>query len=114
MKKEFNIKLTAFLVSLFIGLLLIILGNKNKYCLGFGLIVLGISLGLYMLYKIEIFDGQIRELMEKAEELTVDQWMEKSDSNRDIYKIRKQKGKMSFLFGFTGFALIVLGFVCML
>ncbi len=44
MKLKFNLKLTIVLVSLFVGFLLLIFGNQNKYCQSFGFIFLAIGI----------------------------------------------------------------------
>ena len=62
MKNKINFKLTAILVSLFIGFLLIVLGNKNKYCLSFGLIFLAIALLIYVVSKYQQTSGPMRML----------------------------------------------------
>ena len=78
MKKKFNLKLTAFLVSLFISLMIIILGNKNPYCLSFGFVFMSVSMVLYVLYNNEKttktileLDNAIDELDETEEEMEV-------------------------------------------
>ena len=113
-KNKFNIKLTACLVSLFIGLLLVIIGNKNTYCLGFGLMLLGIGTFLYSLYKTE----QSRELQQE-----VDYELENYDSNKEehvaivkeLKRIKtadsKQTKRINFSFVLFAIMLFVLGII---
>ena len=70
MKFKFNFKLTAFLVSLFISLLIIILGNKNKYCLSFGFAMLGFALVIFVMYNNEKTDKTIEEVDAQIDELS--------------------------------------------
>ena len=72
MKKKFNVKLTALLVSLFISLIIIILGNKNKYCLSFGFILLGFCAGLFVLYNNEKTNQTISEIDQELDEIELD------------------------------------------
>ena len=69
MKFKFNFKLTAFLVSLFIGLLLVILGSYNKYCLSFGFIILGCSVELFIRFQNEKITTSLFELEQQIDEL---------------------------------------------
>ena len=121
MKRKFNFKLTIFLVSLFLGLLLTILGSKNSYCLSFGLIVLGISLALFVWYNDEQTTKSLSELEQEIDEITsVDIEDEELEKER-IYilgrlliaqkKLIKKKKSVLITFSLCGFALIVLGFI---
>lgn len=106
MKKKFDFKLTAILVSLFIGFLLIILGNKNKYCLSFGFIMLGVSIILYSVDK----RNRLKKLI-----IEYDEAMSDIEDVSTLIELGKQRGKlekqknftclMFFLFG----ALIIIG-----
>lgn len=123
MKKNFNFKLTIFLVSLFLGLLLTILGSKSSYCLSFGLIVLGLSLALFVWYNEEQTTKSLSEIEQEIDEITsVDIEDEELEKER-IYilgqlliaqkKLIKKKKSVLITFSLCGFALVVLGFVNM-
>ncbi len=131
MKKfKINFKLTTFLVSLFLSLLLVILGSKNNYCLSFGFILMGISLLLFVLYNNEKLQKQLQDINETIDE--VDQ-LEDESSNHDEFsqeeeerlyvlkelyiaqkKINKKQKKSKILFNICGVALIILGFINLL
>lgn len=68
MKFKFNAKLTIALVSLFIGLLLIILGNKNKYCLSLGCLFFAGSLWLLCNERVISVKNEITAIDERVDE----------------------------------------------
>ena len=72
MKKKINFKLTFILVSLFIGFLLIVLGNKNKYCLSFGLIFLAIALLIYVVSKYQQINQALVEIQIAIDETEIE------------------------------------------
>ncbi len=127
MKFKFNSKLTAFLVSLFLGFLLVVLGSNNKYCLSFGLIILGVSLTIYVLYNNEKLDNELENLSQQIDdfEQEYDQLVENigdyDDNNEYIYalkmlyvrqkKLTKSRQKTIILFNLCAFALVILGFI---
>ena len=85
MKKfKFNYKLTISLVSLFISLLLIILGNKNYYCLSFGFIIMGLAIAFYAMYKTDKFNEVILEINNEIDELD-------KEDNYTITQLKKEK-----------------------
>ena len=86
MKFKFNLKLTAFLVSLFIGLLLLILGNKNIFCLSFGLIIVGLSFVVFVLY----FNSKAKETYAEIEKQIEDidnaeEELEEDEDNDELF-----------------------------
>ncbi len=107
--KKFDLKLTAFLVSLFIGLLLIILGSYYSYCLSFGLIITGVSLGIYAVYR----TAKINEILQEIEEEISDIPVEDSYTLKELIKLKskykKQRRSVSIVFYLTAVLLIVLG-----
>ena len=140
MKKfKFNFKLTAFLVSLFIGLLLVILAGNNKYCLSFGFILMGLSLSLFVWYDNEKLQKTLNELEEEIDEIQqlemeeLDESFEIESENdeeldedfdydaeierayvlKQLYarqkSIRKKKQSSVILFNICGIALVILG-----
>ena len=132
MKKfQFNFKLTAFLVSLFVSLILVIVGSGNKYCLSFGFILMGLSLSLFIWYNNEKTQKTLESLEadidyveqydeneivdEEHEDLTFENEEERIYVLKQLYvrqnKLRKQKRKSIILFNLCGFVLVILGFV---
>lgn len=119
-KFKFNSKLIIPLVSLFASLILVILGSKNKYCLSFGFILLGISLELFMFY---LRDKMVKELSNLAEEIDKTEVDETISEEEKVYvlqqlyirqkRITKKKKKTNILFSVCGGAIILLGFINM-
>lgn len=94
MKKKFNIKLTAFLVSLFVSLLIVVLGNKNQYCLCFGFILMAVSMVLYVLYNNDKTEKALEEINDEIDELTEN---EQDESDEEIYVLQQlyiRQGKL--------------------
>ncbi len=83
--KKFDLKLTGFLVSLFIGLLLMILGNKNAYCLSFGLILIAIGLVFYALHA----NDKTKQDLE-----SIDKQLDNTDDDYEIRELRKAERKI--------------------
>lgn len=120
MKGKFNIKLTAFLVSLFVSLLIIILGNKNKYCLAFGFIVLSLSVVLYVLYNDDKTKEINAEIEERIAEIENDNEMpedERDYAMQELFlcqiKLMKRKKRITIIFYLFAIMLFVLGFFSM-
>lgn len=115
MKKEFNFKLTMFLVSLFVSLTILILGNKNKYCFCFGFILLGISLAFYVWFNNDKTEKLVKQIDEEMEKVPDD---ESLDEEERVYvfkelgkrqaKLSKQRKKTSFVFYLSAGLLILL------
>lgn len=119
MKKfNLNIKLTAFLVSLFVSLIIVILGNGSKVCLCIGFILLGISLALFVLFNDERTNKIVQELTEEIDRISQDETMEedakifmKGQLYLTINKLNKRKRKTQIVFYSCGVALIILAIV---
>lgn len=109
MKNKINFKLTAILVSLFIGFLLIVLGNKNKYCLSFGLIFLAIALLIYITDKYKKISQAIIEVDIAIEETEMEDFDIIMELTKQKKMLKKQKGFTCIMcFCFAAF-LIVFG-----
>lgn len=100
------------MVSLFIGLLLLILGNQNKYCLSFGVVCLGVALILFCFYKTANFNENINELYLTIEETDDINLM--SEIYKEIAMLKRQKIKMQISFYIVGVLLIILGFCALI
>ena len=118
--KKFNLKLTAFLVSLFIGLLLVILGNNNKICFSFGFVVIGISLFFFVIYFKEKTQKTLIEVNEKLEQTYDDKELDEEDRLYILAQLglqqkhlNKQQKRTNLLFSITAVVLIIAGFVNM-
>lgn len=111
MKKKFDLKLTAFLVSLFIGLLIVILGNKNPYLLSFGFIVIGFSLALFAMFKTADINAVVNELQVELESLKPEDEFRVKEIAKAQAKLTSQRRKVNFVFYVAATLLIVLAFV---
>ncbi|MBQ9795376.1 MAG: hypothetical protein IJW36_00240 [Clostridia bacterium] len=120
MKIKFNFKLTVFLVSLFISLLILILGNKNSYCLSFGFICLGLSIALYVWYNNEKSINSIAEIDSQVEIIEDDETV---DDNEKTYmisqlylrqsKLIKNKKKVARVFYITAVLFVFIGIIAL-
>jgi len=118
--KKFNLKLTAFLVSFFIGLLLLILGNKSNVCLSFGFVVMGAAFELFITYSHDRTQTMLVEVNEKIEETIDDDELTEEDRMYVLSqlglqqkRLNKQQKRINLLFSITGVVLIIAGFVNM-
>lgn len=123
MKFKFNLKLTAFLVSLFIGLLLLILGNKNIFCLSFGLIIVGLSFVVFVLY----FNSKAKETYAEIEKQIEDidnaeEELEEYEDNDELFyykndlytqkrKLLKKQKSLNIILYLGALAFVVVGFM---
>ena len=114
MKKNFNFKLTASLVSLFISFLLIVIGNKSKYCLSFGFILMSVALVFYILNRNENIDNALIEITNEIEESDIQDAYTLNELYKEKTKLIKQKRRTNFTFYLCAFLLLVVGFGFML
>jgi hypothetical protein len=125
MKFKFNLKLTIFLVSLFVSLLLLILGGANKFCLSFGLMALGGAMFAFLWYNMEKIQNALIETNEKINEFDEIEEVDTGEVSeveieervyveKALYShqkfLNKKKRSLAIMFGMCGFALIVFGF----
>lgn len=117
MKYKFNIKLTAFLVSLFLGLLLLILGSKNSYCLSFGALILAASFVLYVFYNNEKIDANIRNIEDSIDEVSAAEDIEIEDLGYILKELKnsknmllRRKKRVIILFYFCAILLVIVAF----
>ena len=110
-KNKINLKLTACLVSLFIGIVLMILGNKSKYCLSFGMVFLAISSTLFSLYKAEEnreTNKEIEQELEKIDETNIEHKYIEVELLKIQRKNNKKTAKVSFVFNMFAIIVVVL------
>lgn len=101
MKRKINFKLTFILVSLFIGFLLIVLGNKNKYCVSLGFIALAVALIIYLVDKYQSINKKITEVDIQIDETgveDVDSIMNLTELKRNLKKQKNFTCVMCFCF----------------
>ena len=101
-------------MSLFVSLALVILGSRNKYCLSFGFICLGISLILFELQINEKYKKIILQINEEIDELDADEEIEEEDKVyilQQLYirqkQISKQQKRMKIVFPLFGISIIL-------
>ena len=112
MKNRFDLKLTISMVSLFIGLLLVILGNQNKYCLSFGIIFIGLAVILFCIYKTAGLNRNISELdlvIDETDDIDI-----LNELSKERLKKNRQKIKMQISFYLFGALLIIVGFCALI
>ena len=110
MKNKFNLKLTLSLVSLFISLILIIVGNKNNYCLSFGFILMGAALVFYAINKAKSIDGLIIEVVNEMDEVPLENVYLQQELAKEIKSLKKQKRNLNITFYLAAFLLVLVGF----
>ncbi len=104
--KRLDYKLTLCLVSLFISIILLIIGSalKNNHCLCFGLIFLSVALILFSVKRFAEFDEKSR---------AIDREMQEEQNDDMLFEMRHyrkglKKQKRVVIFGGFGFALILI------
>lgn len=121
MKKNFNFKLTIFLVGLFVSLIVLILGNKNSYCLSFGFVLLGVTVALYVWYNNEKMDNAISEINQQIDEINEEADIEEEEHAYIVRQLLisqnnliKKKKKVAIVFYTCGILLALLGFIAII
>lgn len=109
-KNKFNLKLTLCLVSLFIGVLLIVLGNQVKVCLSFGLIFLGVAVEFFALYKIETINKAIKAINVNMMDENFNFAYEKQ-YKKQRNKISHDKNFVAIVFTLTAILIAALGVI---
>ena len=116
-------------MSFFLSLIMLILGNRNKYCLSFGLILLGISAALFAVYNDDKTKRAIEEIDKELDELDLEGGMDiDGDGEEDVIdneekayvlqqlclqqgKLMKTKRKIATIFYLCAVLLIMLGII---
>jgi len=117
MKKKLNLKLTACLVSLFIGLIVMIVWGKYKFGLAFGVIILACSMFLFAIYKVEAIDKTMVDINEQLDEIdgeSEEGIFQLREMSILISKLKKQRRSTLILFNITGVLLGLLGIIAMI
>ena len=118
MKFKFNFKLIIALLSLFLSLILVILGSKNKYCLSFGFIVLGVSIELFMIHLNTKYKKELIELAEEIDEVDISGELEEEEKVyilQQLYlrqkQITRKNKRTNLVFTTCGALMALLGVV---
>ena len=101
-------------MSLFIGLILVLIGTKVKLCLSFGLILFGIGAFLYSWHKTEQSNEIQKEVALELQNYDVDKQEDKAIVN-ELKRIQKEDKKSSrrivVCFVLFGAMMVILGLV---
>lgn len=100
MKFKFNIKLTICLVSLFIGFVLLVVGNQNMYCQSFGFFSLAVGIISFAIDRTNKIDKrriEIDKILDNEKELDDEQLLEINAEFSKLYKQRKRVKIVSYL-----------------
>lgn len=92
------------------GFLLIVLGNKNKYCLAFGLILLGVSLMFYALHKSKLLEEEIKEVGNEMKEVDQEDFVLLGEYAKYKNKLKGQKRSLKIAFLLFAALIIICGF----
>lgn len=110
MKKKFDFKLTACLVSLFIGVLLLAFSYGKTALISSGLILMAVSLFFFA----KIRANKLENVLQLTE-IEIDEELEKEEPDQnllsDVYaevrKVKKQKKSISFTFNLCSVLMVV-------
>ena len=109
MKFKFNLKLTICLVSLFVGFILLIVGNQNKYCQSFGFFFLSVGIVFFAIDrtdKIVKRQMEIDKILDKENELNDEQSIE---INAEFSTLYKQKKRINIVSDICAILFIIVG-----
>ncbi len=103
--KKLSLQLTISLVSLFISLILTILGNQNKYCLSFGFIFFAIAIILFAVDRCIYTSNTIKQLNQDVEDYDLSDVM-LLEIKDELKKLKKQRAYI--IFGSVLFCVLLL------
>ncbi len=116
MKKKFNLKLTAFLVSLLISLILFIFGAQNNMCIGFACIILAVSFVLFSFYLTERTNNIITQT-----DMAIEEEDEEELDENALFQVEIEKSKLikstkrtKFVVYFSAVLLVIMGILAMI
>ncbi len=114
--KKLNLLLTISLVSLFISLLLILIGNKNVYCQSFGFLFLAVAIAVFAADRSIKISNQIKENRESIAVLEEDEPDNIAIVEMEMQNKSLAKQRVSIIMGCVVFALllVVLAFMTMM
>ncbi len=110
MRSKFNFKLTLAAVSLFISLILLVLGNKTKVCLFLGLFLLGVTLIFFAHTRVQdmkLVERKTEEEIDEEENVDVDVL---NETYKELSRLRRTKIKTRIVFYTAGALLIIFSF----
>lgn len=88
--KKLSLQLTISLVSLFISLILTILGNQNKYCLSFGFIFFAVAIVLFAVDRCIYTAKTIKQMKQDVEDYEIDD-VTLFEMEAEIKTLKKQR-----------------------
>ena len=114
MKKKLELKTILTIILLSIGLILMILGNKNSYCFSFGMMFFGAGCLNYAINKVKNLNKTYRELNDQFYSYKDNDILVISEYQKQIKYCKKQIFRTKVVFyGFSAI-MIILGFVMLL
>ena len=99
--KNFSWQLTISLVSLFVSLIIIIVGNGNKYCLSFGFILIAVAIAFFVWYAVNKNNKKIKQIKNHMAKDKLNEY----DYKREIKVLNKQQ--RSLIIGAVVFAILL-------
>ena len=114
MKKKLDLKTILIIFSFAISLALIIIGNKNAYCLGFGAIFLAVASFLYAYEKTKDLNKRYLELSDEYNSCGKEDLFHKFDCERQMKLCKKQSFRTKLTFYGFSILLIVFAFISIL
>ncbi len=111
MKKKFNFKLTACVVSLFIGFFVIIFLNEHKFWFFVGMCLLAVSVYCFARVSADNTDRILKEAMVEVEKEIEEKDEPDEEVINEVYaemkRLKKRKNSMMFTFSFFAIMLVL-------
>ena len=110
MKRKFDLKLTACLVSLFVSLALIICFKENKFVMAISFVLLAIAIYLFGRIRLEKIDSTLNKTTEDIEEIYASGEAENvdlSEVHAQMKQLRKQRRSVNVVFKLAPILLVL-------
>ena len=113
MKKKLKIKTILIVIAFAISLALIIIGNKNPYCLGFGAIFLAIACFLYAYEKVQDLNKKRLELSDEYYSYNDKDVIRRAQCEYQMKLCKKQAFRTRVVFYGFSILMVVFAFISM-
>lgn len=110
MKKRINLKTIAIISLFIVGVVLLILGNKSKYCLGFGMIFLGAACFFYAFEKVKVLNKRYIEMSDEFYAYQGNDIQFINECSKQLKLSKRQIFRTKLVFYLFSGLLIILGF----
>lgn len=117
MKKKFDLKLTACLVSLFISIALIIFFNENKVVMAISFVLLAITLYFFGKIRLKKIDSTLEKTDEDIQELYASGEIEDVDLTEvhaQMKQLRKQRKSVKVVFNLAPILFVIVALLMVL